>query len=323
MLGFMGRFSAFATLLAACTPIPAPTSASSEPSASGAKGEPTAGPTAAPVASTAAAADPTPSNPTNAATWDRCGALECLHFPSATEALRLVLDTTRPRILAVGESHAPKGSEGTASSAAHFRTEWLTALRGRASDLVVELPVPPRGCNEAKQAVVEKVEKPVTANQRGDNQNEYLALANEAKRLGITPWALEPSCSELQSVSSAGEGGVVAMLELIARLTQTRLESLDARRPGDALLVGFGGALHNDVAPSAERASWSFGPALLATTKGRYVELDAFVPEHIKDTESWKRMPFFAHHDPTAHPDQATLYRMGPNAFVLVFPRTR
>ena len=271
---------------------------------------------------------PTPTAPAAAVavaageTWHRCGALECLQFTRSADAIRYVLDTTRPRFLAIGESHASIGTEGIASSAAHLRTEWLKALAGRASDLVIELPLPPQGCDDAKRAVVEKVEKPVTQNQRGDNKNEYLELGHEARRLTLQPWALEPTCADLRAVSDAGPGSIVAMLELIARLTKARLTELDARRPAGTILVAFGGALHNDVAPAPDRASWSFGPALLLASHDRYVEVDAFVPEHIKDTESWRRMPFYAHYDPKAHPAETTLLRLGPSSFVVIFPRT-
>ncbi len=254
--------------------------------------------------------------------WERCGALECLQFVRSVDALSFVLNTTQPRILAIGESHAPKGSEGVPSTTAHVRDEWLPALRDRASDLVIELPMAPAGCEAVKRAVVEKVEKPVTQNQRGDNKNEYVQLANTARRSGVEPWPLRPTCSDMSTVAAAGEGSVIAMLELIARLTETRLAELDTRRSATALLVAFGGALHNDVAPAPERASFSFGPALLRATRARYVELDAFVPEHIKDTDSWRRMPFYPHYDAKAHPNEATLFRLGPSSFVLVFAQS-
>ncbi|MBM4360730.1 MAG: hypothetical protein FJ096_21700 [Deltaproteobacteria bacterium] len=254
--------------------------------------------------------------------FERCGELECLRFDSSSEALRHVLTLTRPRVLAIGESHAPKGSEAIESTASRVRREWLAHLRGLASDVVMELPVPPKGCEPARREVIEKVERPVTQTQRGDNRNEFLELANASRAAGIQPWALEPTCDELKSVGQAGDESLAAMMSLIAELTFRRLQVLDARRPPDALLVAYGGALHNDVAPAPDRLGWSFGSRLVAALGNRYVELDAFVPEHVRDTESWRRMPWYRHHDPAAAPDKVTLMRVGPTSFVLLFART-
>lgn len=266
--------------------------------------------------------DEKPEESPSTRTWERCGDLECLRFDSSSEALRHVLTTAQPRVLAVGESHAPKGSEGIPSTAEHVRREWLPVLSGLASDVVMELPIPPRNCETARREVTEKVERPVANRQRGDNKNEFLELANESRAANIQPWALEPSCVELAKVANAGEDSVAAMLTLIADLTLARLELLDSKRPSRATLLAYGGALHNDVAPALDRQSWSFGPALIRKLGARYVELDAFVPEHVRDTDGWRNMPWYRHFDPTAAPGKVTLFRTGPASFTLLFART-
>ncbi|MBM4377076.1 MAG: hypothetical protein FJ095_18500 [Deltaproteobacteria bacterium] len=255
-------------------------------------------------------------------TWGRCGELECLRFASSLDALLAVIASTRPRVLALGEAHAPRGAEGIASTAKRFEREWLSALRGRVSDVVMEIALPPKGCDATKRDVKREVERPVVANQRGDNQSEFLGLASACRAAGIEPWPLEPSCDELAAVTAAGEDGVGAMLSLVAELTARRVTLLERRRGPDALIVAYGGALHNDVAPLADRERWSFGARFAASLGPRYVELDAFVPEFVKDTESWRRMPWYRHYDPSVEPEQATLYRLGPASFTLIFPRT-
>jgi hypothetical protein len=255
-------------------------------------------------------------------TWGRCGELECLRFSSSLKALEAVLAATRPRILAIGEAHALRGAEGIASTAARFKAEWLGALRGRVTDVVMEVAVPPKGCESTRREVKREVETPVVSSQRGDNQSEFIGLANACRAAGIEPWPLEPSCAELAEVTAAGDDGVGAMLALVAELTARRVSVLDRRRGAEAMIVAYGGALHNDVAPEADRERWSFGPRFAATFGTRYVELDAFVPEFVKDTESWRRMPWYRHHDPSVEPDKATLYRLGPASFVLIFPRS-
>lgn len=269
-----------------------------------------------------AIASATEPKSTAAPEWERCGELECRRFARSLDALEFVLASTTPRILAIGESHAPKGSEGIPSTAARLEREWLPALRSRVSDVVLEIALPPKGCEPARREVTEKVERPVTASQRGDNKSEFLALATATRAASIDPWPLEPSCAELASVTSAGDGAVASMLTLIADLTARRVALLDGKRGPGALLIAYGGALHNDVAPAPDRLSWSFGPRFVASHGTRYVELDAFVPEHVKDTESWRRMPWFRHHDPARESEKAVLYRLGANSFTLIFPRT-
>jgi hypothetical protein len=267
---------------------------------------------------------PSPAREVEVRPWERCGELECLRFDTSADALRHVLAITRPRVLAVGESHAPRGTEGIPSTAARVRREWLPVLTGRATDVVMEMPIAPKGCEAERREVTEKVERPVTQTQRGDNKNEFLELANASRAASVQPWALEPTCAELAQVTGAGDESLAAMMTLIAELTARKLETLDARRPREALLLAYGGALHNDVAPATDRLRWSFGPRMLAKLgPSGYVELDAFVPEHVRDTDSWRRMAWYRHYDPTAAPDTVTLMRSGPASFVLLFARTR
>jgi hypothetical protein len=88
------------------------------------------------------------------------------------------------------------------------------------------------------------------------------------------------------------------------------------------MVVLYGGALHNDLAPKPGREPWSFGPDLARATGGRYVELDVFVPESIQDTESWRAFAWYSRYDPAAHGGGAVLFRTAPSTFTLIFPRS-
>jgi hypothetical protein len=59
---------------------------------------------------------------------------------------------------------------------------------------------------------------------------------------------------------------------------------------------------------------------MMALTGGRYAELDLFVPESIRDTETWRLLPWHAHFDRAAPHPKATLYRPGPESWAVVFP---
>jgi len=242
--------------------------------------------------------------------------------------MALVLET-EPAVLAVGEAHAQKGTEGVASSTKRFTDVILPMMKGKATDIVLELTV---GQDECKKAVAEteKATKKVTKNQAAGNQNEFLTLGNEAKALEIRPHVLRPECKDFDRVAKAKaiEDKVVEMLTLIARhsegLLLRILERNAKENQSDKVVLAYGGALHNDVSPAAGKEPWSFGPSLTKATENRYVELDIYVPEYIKDSASWKAMPWHAHYDRAATPDGAvTLYRTGERSFVLIFAPTR
>lgn len=255
--------------------------------------------------------------------WARCGPLECRQFDSPEEAFQAALSGA-PRVVAVGEAHAPKGTS-VRSSARHFKDELLPLLVGRASDLLVEVMNPPTGCGHTTEAVRQQ-QGEVTRTQAPADQGEYVALGGRARELGIVPDLLRPSCDDLRVVEAAGDDAVSASLTMIARLTRTQVEKLlqrDARTPGDEdkLVVTYGGAIHNDPEPAQDRATWSFGPSLIASTGGRYVAIDLYVPELIDDSDAWKRQPFFRYYDPGRFGAKTTVFRHG-KSYVIVLPRT-
>jgi hypothetical protein len=249
--------------------------------------------------------------------------LECRQFDSLPEAFASTL-VGGPRVVAIGEAHAQRGT-AVPSSATHFTGEVLPLLAGRASDLVVELLNPPKGCAPTTAAVREQ-QAVVTTQQAPTDQGEYVAMGARARQLGIVPDLLRPTCADLDAVKAAGDDGVAASLEMIARLTQEQVDKLvdrDARTPGDEgkLVVTYGGALHNDLSPSAAKAPWAFGPQVSAHVDGRYVEVDLYVPELIDDSPAWRSLPFYSHYDPARLGAKTTVFRQG-KSFVIVLPRT-
>ncbi|WP_437586524.1 hypothetical protein [Sorangium sp. So ce1000] len=251
-----------------------------------------------------------------------CGALGCLAFDTPAQAFAHVLESG-PRVLAVGEAHAQQGSAGVPSATRRFTELFLPALAGRASDLIVELwAVDPR-CKREQVTRVEEEQKAVTQGQSAGDQGEFLALGSEAKRLGIRPHLLTPSCQEYDAIVRAGPDAVTAMLEMIARLTAAEAKALLGREDAAGkMVIAYGGALHNDVAPRPGRERWSFGPELSATTGGKYVELDLIVREFIKESESWRALPWYSHFDREQDPDKAVLFNPAPGSYTLIFPRS-
>lgn len=252
------------------------------------------------------------------------GTLTCFTFDSAASAFRWILSGA-PTVVAVGEAHAQKGTETTASATKRFTEELLPVLAGKASDLLVEAWAGNAKCR-TEVAAVASAQAPVKQAQAETNGSEYLALGNKAKALGVTPWLLEPTCEDYAELADAGADVVGASLALIKRLTQAdvvkRVRRNEAASNGK-LVVTYGGAMHNDLFPDEALRAYTFGPELLRSTGGRYVELDLIVPSYVKDTDSWKKLPWYdAWKRSPGSKDTVTLYRLGEASFVLLFAET-
>jgi hypothetical protein len=307
-------FAALLALVAGCTP-------------SGA-GKSSAGPsTEAPLTNSAPAIPSASTAPESRAatppskSGEPCGELGCRAFASAEDAFAQVLEQ-KPLVLGIGEAHAQKSSENVTSTTKRFSDSLLPALKGKASFLLVELMMPNDKCKK-ETAQVKKQQKPVTEPQAETNQNEYVALGQKAKSLGIVPDLLRPSCDDLTRITQAGAADIGVMLETIARLTHDVVKTEVGRNKQsgkDAMVVAYGGALHNDLEPKSGRESWSYGPKLSEETAKRYVELDLIVPEYIKDTETWTSLAWYSKYDRARLGDKAVLFNPRPGSYVLIFP---
>ena len=206
---------AFAVLIASCAPVtPAvPPAPPLPPTVS-----PRAAPTAVPPAPVASSLPSKPAEPARP-----CGALNCLAFATPEAAFAYVLERD-PRVLAVGEAHAQQGTPGIASSTRRFAEQLLPLLAGRSQHIVIELLV--ANCKAQTVTGVAKTQAPVTEHQAQSNQSEFLTLGKFAKRLGIEPRALTPSCEEYDSVLAAGEDGVARLLGLVAEQTEQSVAAL-------------------------------------------------------------------------------------------------
>ena len=285
--------------------------------------QPQSPPPAAPVAEPTQSATPAPSAAAEPPAPPTCGQIDCLLFDSAQEAFAHVL-ASEPLVVAVGETHAQQGTEALASTTHRFTENLLPMFEHRASDLVLELWVADGKCGQQEQRVAQQ-QKPVTETQSKGNQNEFLALGNKAKSLGIRPHVLRPSCEEYDAIVSAEDDAIVKMLEMIARLTTTMVRAIlerNQKQRTERMVIAYGGIVHNDLVPRAGREAWSFGPALKSLVQGRYVEVDLIVPEYIKDEPPWTSLGWTERFDRSAHPDRARLLQPSPGSYVLVFPNS-
>jgi hypothetical protein len=216
-------------------------------------------------------------------------------------------------VLAIGEAHAQRGAT-VASSAKRFTDSLLPRLRGHASHLLVELMMPPTGCTKQTEAA-RTVQKPVVTQQAETNQGDYVAMGEAARKLGIVPDLLRPSCDDLAAVNDAGDDAIGRSLEMIARLTTTQAKRMLEK---SGMVVIYGGALHNDPNPPAERKAWSYGPALSEAVPGRYVALALYVPDFITDSDTWTKQRWYRTWDKNKNAHKALLLRTAPQSYVLV-----
>jgi hypothetical protein len=260
---------------------------------------------------------PVAPKPTAEATVD-CSAVKCKSFATPQEALQSLL-TDKVKVVAVGEAHAQKGTESIPSSTQRFREQLLPLFKGKSEQLIVELMAPNNKCQKETKKVIKK-QQVVTKPQKATNQNEYLQLGSDAKKLGITPFLLRPSCEELAAIDKAGDDAIEQMLKTIASLTEKQVvRSLKANGTKQRIVLTYGGALHNDIQPKKGREDWSFGPNLDRQTNEGYLEVDLIVPEFIKDSSTWKALPWYPYYDKQKHGGKVMVMNPAPRSYVIIF----
>jgi hypothetical protein len=89
------------------------------------------------------------------------------------------------------------------------------------------------------------------------------------------------------------------------------------------LILVYGGGLHNDLQPRAELAAYTFGPKVLDEFKGRYLEVDLYVPEYVERDPNMVKEPWFALYKKRFRPGQTAVIRRQQGSYIIVFPRRR
>jgi len=112
----------------------------------------------------------------------------------------------------------------------------------------------------------------------------------------------------------------------LLRLTRDQLETqirTALQRSGSRLVVSYGGALHNDLQPSADLAPYAFGEAVAHAVDGKYLEIDLYVPEYIEKDPAIRREPWYERYRRAYRPKLIIVIQRGPGSYALVFPRQR
>jgi hypothetical protein len=251
-----------------------------------------------------------------------CGELGCETVESPARALERVL-AAKPRVLAIGETHAQRDKARVTSSTRRFTEQLLPLVAPRSSALILELWLPDSRCDKRQVAQVRKQTEVVTKPQAETNQSDFVLLGQRSRALGLEPSVLVPSCDDYRVIAGAGANDVSVMLAMIARLTASDVKRVLARPAAkDRMVITYGGALHNDVAARPGKEAWTYGPELVKATDGAYAELDLIVPEFIGDTESWRSLDWYAHYDAERLGARTVLFHPAPRRWVLIFAKS-
>jgi hypothetical protein len=245
------------------------------------------------------------------------------HFPTALAALEQVLRTPA-RVLAFGEYHQTTSTTAIRSSLSRFIEDMLPRLARSATDLVVETWGSTGACGAREAKVDREVE--TTTERPAETESEIVTLLKRAKAVGMQPHILAMSCADYRYLTDkAGKTDFVKML----KLTRKRLQAEVVRwlgepsaRAGQAqrIVAIYGGALHNDLHPTAVDKPYAFGPALYAKARGQYLEVDLFVPEYIAGDQRLASEPWFRLFAQSRDAKDALLIRRSERSYVIIFP---
>ncbi|HRI51644.1 MAG TPA: hypothetical protein PLW65_15800 [Pseudomonadota bacterium] len=236
-----------------------------------------------------------------------------------------------PRVVAFGEYHELKGNTGVKSALKRFGEQLLAVLQPLTSDLVLETWVTAGGCGKDESKVVKDVAK--TTKRPVTTENELVTLIKQARESHVQPHILELSCGEYQGLLDK-EGAVdyEKMLTLLSDLLARKIAQVKLRREAAGvrkIVAVYGGALHNDLYPSAEFRPYTFGPGTAIAFPGQYLEVDLYVPEFIDKDPGLSKEPWFAKYlqarrSPArdGHP-RTWVVRRGKGSFILLFAPTK
>lgn len=245
-------------------------------------------------------------------------------FASPGKAFARVFEA-RPQILGVGEYHELEGAPKVPSAIRHFTREGLPALDGGATSMIVETWMMSGRCGEVEKQAVKAVEK--TTKRPVETEDEVTTMMGRAFDLGLKNHTLLITCADYESMLDAdkeldAEKSLLLMRRKVEEKALEVRENEEGGLPGKMLIL-YGGALHNDLEPSASDAPYAFGPSLRRETGGGYVELDLLVPEYVEKDEELLALPWFRPALELARAGKTVLVQPSPGVNVIVFSYTR
>lgn len=245
-------------------------------------------------------------------------------FGSPQDAFAHVL-ALHPQILGVGEYHELKGAPKVPSAIRHFMNEALPVLDGGATSLIVETWMLNGRCGQVEKQAAQAVEK--TTKRPKETEDEVTTMMGRAYDLGLKNHTLLINCDDYKSMlDKDGELDAEQSLLLMRRKVEEKAMQVRDEEEGGLpgkMLILYGGALHNDLTPTADDAPYTFGQSLQKETRGGYLELDLLVPEYVDTDEELLKFPWFSPALALAKKGKTVLIQPSPGVNVIVFAYTK
>lgn len=241
-------------------------------------------------------------------------------FPTPAAAVTAFLGEATG-VVAFGELHQTAKTAAVRSTIARFTDEVLPAIAPRAAHLIVETWVSRGACGAPEKRVTEDVAR--TTERPPETENAIVRLLRRAKELGVAPHVLDVDCHEYATLQTGDHVDYDRLLKLTRAHLQRAIEQALAlpHPPDRPLVLVYGGALHNDLAPAAALADYSFGPAVDRLTGGAYHEVDLYVPALVDALPALKAEPWYPLWLASRRPGTTVLIRRGPRSAILLFQR--
>jgi hypothetical protein len=181
-------------------------------------------------------------------------------------------------------------------------------------------------CGAAREETLSSQLRSTTQRPHG-TEDELGALVAATKNSGAQPHAMTLACRDHAILTPAGgELDYEALLGLVTReLSRVTSSILRTRGPspgpdGRDLVVIYGGALHNDRFPYEGVNQWSYAAAIDALAADRYVEVDLYVPEYIRDQKTLAGEAWYGIMAEASDPETTVLIQRGPRSWIVLLP---
>ena len=238
-------------------------------------------------------------------------------FANVEAAIAAVLEHN-PRVLGIGEVHATTDGPVVPTTMSRFTTRSCRSSRRGRPILVLETWHLDPACRKPAEHVATQVQADTKRpEETKDDLSELIDAAKEARRPTSRPR------DRLRRVPEDPRRRRKRRLRHAALARDGEARGLRHARALDAGGVAgdYGGAVHNDVAPSGDPSAYSYGVTARQKGGDAYVELDLYVPELIRASPSLIE-PAWAPLLDAAGPDHVLLYERGPGSFVLLLETT-
>jgi hypothetical protein len=207
-------------------------------------------------------------------------AMTVTRHATAAAAVRAALGAAPSAVVVgFGEIHQTAATASIPSALRRFTEQILPPLAPAMSHLIVETWMTTGRCGETERAVTADIQK--TTERPAATENEIEAVLRRVASAGVTPRILSISCADYQAMRPAGQP---VDYDRTLRVTERALEVSTLRALAErrrTFVAVYGGALHNDLHPNPLLAAYSYAPAVMAGTLGRYLEIDLVVPEYV------------------------------------------